>query len=148
MSRGNLVWTEESIVKAAKLYNKRRDFILKEPVAASRAKKAGIWNKVVAHMPFAHTRWNFELVREEARKFKTRKKFNTKSRGAYAWARERNLLDIVCAHMKPKWTLELCIADARKYGTAPEWLKNSPAAHKQAYRKGWSKECRSHFKRR
>lgn len=46
------------------------------------------------------TKWTYEMISEEAKKYETRWEFQKVNSGAYKAARKRGILDEVCAHMK------------------------------------------------
>lgn len=48
----------------------------------------------------ARVKWTEASVREEAKKYNTRKEFNKGNQSAYQAARKLEILDAVCAHME------------------------------------------------
>jgi hypothetical protein len=50
--------------------------------------------------PLKNKKLNFDLVKKEALKYKTRTEFASKSRSAYNWMRKNKCIDEVCSHMK------------------------------------------------
>ena len=85
-------------------------------------------------------KWTFEMLKEEAKKYKTRGEFNTKSKGAYLSAYRKGILDQICAHMDPSinapYTLDELQIEALKYTTRWEFQKKSHGEYQAAYRRG------------
>ena len=54
-----------------------------------------------------NTKWTYEKLAEEARKYETKQEFRAKNSSAYAAAKYRRIIDKVCSHMIPahvSWT--------------------------------------------
>lgn len=96
-------------------------------------------------------RWTNERVFEEAKKYKCRMSFKTKSAGAYGAACRKGILDKACKHMalikKPKgfWTKKRVFEEARKHETRTCFQKNSKGAFAAATRNGWLEEVNKTF---
>lgn len=43
------------------------------------------------------------------------------------------------------WTMNRCIADAKKYTTIKEWRKKMPNSYSASHRNGWLSECKKHM---
>ena len=65
----------------------------------------------------ANTKWTYESIEKEAKKYKTKQDFRTKSSLAYAAAKSRKIIDKVCSHMLPAYT-------SWTYGTIVSESKN------------------------
>jgi len=95
--------------------------------------------------------WTYELVKEEALKYKTRKEFLKNSCGAYNYAYSYNILNDICSHMeyiqKPNgyWTKEKCHKKALKYNKRSVFKNKSTDAYKAAHRRGWLDDICSHM---
>jgi hypothetical protein len=96
--------------------------------------------------------WTKERVAEAARQFEGRKAFAKRCSSAYSKAAREGWLDEVCAHMEdkrdgnPKWTKELCAAEAAKCTSRSEFRTKSSAAFSAAERHGWLREITPHIK--
>ena len=85
-------------------------------------------------------KWDFETVAAEAKKHKTRKKFQVHAPGAYNWAQRNRCLDEVCAHMEPgrkSWDLESVTAEAKKYDARTKFEDHAPSSYRWAQRNGY-----------
>ena len=64
--------------------------------------------------------WTHQLVAEEAKKYTSRVQFRDESSGAYRYACQNDIIDLICAHMKPNkpesWTVDVLTKEARNYG--------------------------------
>ena len=77
------------------------------------------------------------MVRESAKKRKSRMEWFKKDPDAYNAARRHGWLDIVApASKRKRWTLEKCKEEALKYKSLPEWRSKNPASLQAAYRRG------------
>ena len=92
-------------------------------------------------------KWTKEAIKKEAKKYKTRKEFYAKARGAYNAALKEDILNKVCSHMaKPfKWTKDKIKEEAKKYKTRNEFKTKSRGAHSAAWRLGLLDEVCSHM---
>lgn len=79
-------------------------------------------------------KWNYELVKEEAKKYTNRRDFRVNSSGAYYFASRHKYLNSICFHMKPKWSLEEVKKEAIKYNNRSDFSKYSKGAYYYAYR--------------
>jgi hypothetical protein len=92
--------------------------------------------------------WNFELVKKEASKYKTRKDFQENSKGAYLYAFRSNILDEICSHMdsgRGIWNFELTQKEALKYESKKDFERDSCGAYCFAYRNGYLDEVCNHM---
>lgn len=96
--------------------------------------------------------WNLDRCKEEALKYTQRSKFEKGCGSAYMTSMKNGWLDIVCSHMiSPQkksghWTVERCIAEAKKYSTASEFMNGSSGAYDASVRLGVYTECSAHMK--
>jgi hypothetical protein len=97
-------------------------------------------------------KWDFNKVKEEALKYKTRTEFKNNSSGAYYTAINNNWLNDVCSHMIYKtklmnyWkNIDRCKEEALKYNKISEFQKKSRGAYVFAKKNGWLDEICSHM---
>lgn len=89
-----------------------------------------------------------EELQTEALKYTGRKDFENNNRKMYQAAVGRNLLDIICSHMKPKyitWTYELVKEIAQTYIDRPTFRTEASAAYQYARRNRLLDEVCSHM---
>jgi len=95
--------------------------------------------------------WTYELVKEEALKYKSRIEFIKNASGAHDYAYSRNIMDDVCSHMeyiqKPNgyWTKEKCQKIALKYNKRSDFKTHSYGPYQAARKKGWLDDICSHM---
>jgi len=88
---------------------------------------------------------------EDAAQYSTREDWKDGPGGGYMRALGSGWLDQCCAHMpslrKPNghWTLERCIADAKRHGSKRQWSAASSGAFTIAHREGWLDQCCEHM---
>lgn len=96
-------------------------------------------------------KWTLEACLEEAKKYTSRKEWQTLGAGSYQAAFKKGWLDECCSHMERKlaprgfWTLERCIDDAKKYQTLKEWSAAKPSGYSVARSKNWVAKCTPHM---
>ena len=96
-------------------------------------------------------KWNLEICKKEATKYKTRGEFRSKSNSSYSQCVKNKWLDIVCSHMtspiKPKkyWNLERCKKEALKYKTRSEFSKAKGCAYRYALLNGFIDDICGHM---
>ncbi|HIF9072491.1 TPA: GIY-YIG nuclease family protein [Photobacterium damselae] len=96
------------------------------------------------------TKWTYDLVHQEALKYKTRTDFFKGCQSAYSYASKNGWLNLVCDHMQSKskpygyWTKDRCREDALKYNTRTEFQKNS-VAEQVARKNDWLDEICEHM---
>lgn len=97
--------------------------------------------------------WTLRTCKADAKRFKTRTEWHSRSGSAFSVASKNGWLKNCCAHMivleKPKgfWTKEACRADAIKYKSRSEWENNSGSAYGKALKMGWLNHCCAHMER-
>ena len=92
--------------------------------------------------------WTFEMIHEEALKYKTRAEFEKKSYKAYQAAGRVGIVDEVCSHMEAQltsWTKKLIHEEALKHKTRIEFQKKSSKAYQAAKKRGILDEVCSHM---
>lgn len=95
--------------------------------------------------------WTLDQCIIDAKKYKTRTEWQKHSLSAYSVAHRKGWLNRCCSHMvsvynrRNYWTLELCLASAKKYPTIKEWSQKDSKAYGAAKRYGWSKICTKHM---
>ena len=75
-----------------------------------------------------NTKWTYEKLVEEARKYETKQEFRAKNSSAYAAAKYRGIIEKVCSHMIPariSWTDEMLAAEAKKYQSKIDFKNGS-----------------------
>lgn len=97
-------------------------------------------------------KWNKSSCTSEAKKYTTRKDFQTCSGGAYNAARKNKWLNEICSHMvelkKPTgyWTFDKCHEAALNYNTRTEFANNMHlSAYNSAKRNGWLDDICGHM---
>lgn len=141
--------TDEELVLEALKYKTRTEFAKCSNGAYQAAKRRGILDKICSHMPIRcvstghkppNYRWTDELLAQEALKYKNKTDFIKNAWGAYQAARDRGILDKICAHMPKrrkiprewhshfKWTFEKIKEEAFQYKSREEFRKNSGGA--------------------
>ena len=86
-----------------------------------------------------------EIIFKEAKKYKTRVEFKTKSPRIYDAAVKQRLLDQTCSHMrgiakKNFWTIEECIKFAKTCRDQDEFSRGQNGAYSAARKNGWLEE--------
>ena len=96
-------------------------------------------------------KWTLEACMNEAKKYNTRKEWQTLSAGSYNAAHKKKWLDKCCIHMtrqlapKGYWTLERCIEDAKQYKKLEDWSNAKPSGYSVARSKNWVAVCTTHM---
>lgn len=102
-------WTNDMLREEALKYKSRSEFKRCSSGAFQIAKKRGILDEICSHMPKRNTSrgenhyaftWTYEMLYQEALKYKTRSEFQAKSRKAFDIAYRRGIMDEICSHMK------------------------------------------------
>jgi hypothetical protein len=96
-------------------------------------------------------KWTKETCQEEALKYKFRSDFSKNSSGAYDFALNNKLFDIVCSHMirkhkeKGYWTKEKCQEEALKYKLTSEFRKKCEVGYAVCIKNNWNNEICIHM---
>ena len=93
-----------------------------------------------------------EIIFKEAKKYKTRVDFKTKSPKIYDAACTQRLLDVACSHMrgikeKNYWTKEKCIEFAKNCKDRSEFVKAKNGAYESSKDNQWLDEIYSFLKK-
>lgn len=88
-----------------------------------------------------NTKWTEETTRQEALKYKSRKKFSKGSPGAYAAACKNDWLKSYpwLVRLRKQWTEETVRQEALKYNTRGEFMRRSSGAYEVARKNDWLK---------
>ena len=88
----------------------------------------------------AKKKWDYESVKEEASKYKSRREFWKGNGSAYQVARKNGWLDDCFGHMYKSWDYESVKEEASKYKSRNEFRKGSGGAYAAALKNGWLDE--------
>jgi predicted GIY-YIG superfamily endonuclease len=107
-------------------------------------KKTGALGSIIA-------KWNFDTVKDEALKYKTRGEFSKKSPSAYGAAKKNGWYEKVTEHMPKSKTQKRDFEDIRnvalKYKSPEEFREKDYGAYQAARKNGWYEEVTKHMKR-
>lgn len=96
-------WCDQSVAREALKHKHRMNFKQAASGAYAYALRHDILDKVCAHMeeaPLIRGIWSEENLRKVAEKYSNAKDFSKHDSNAYAAARKKGLLEIVCSHME------------------------------------------------
>lgn len=128
-------WTVENIEAIAKEYTTRHQFRMGNFAAYRAAKRKGIFEDVIKHMPPSKTipKWNVESLRKIALQYKTISEFRTTELNAYNAASRLKLMAEITTHMEEaKWTVIRIAETANKCGSKKEFRREYRAAYRAA----------------
>ena len=100
------------------------------------------------------TKWTYDKVEEEAKKYNTKWEFQKGCCSAYSRSLQNGWVDGVTKHMeqvmKPSgyWTYEKVEEEAKKYNTRGEFQKGSRSAYSIAYNNKWLDNITDHMVQR
>ena len=89
------------------------------------------------------TRWNYDLVLIESKKYKTKSEFQKKNKGAYNYALKNGILDEVCSHMKIMknfWSIDEIFEISKQYDSLVNLRKGNEGVYRKAVKLGISKK--------
>jgi len=144
-------WNLKTVSEIALLYNTRFEFQRNEYGPYKWALRNKKLDKVCFHMNkkehIDRTKWNFKLVQKEAKKYKTRYKFQRGSSGAYHWSYKHGFYEEITKHMTKviKWDYNSVKEEASKYIKAGDFKEFSRGAYNWAKRKNILNDIGSHF---
>ena len=147
-------WKLETIQEEAMKYTSRSEFQKQCGSAYNAAKQLKLMDVVCAHMTVIKRPdgyWTLEKLKDEARKYSSRKEFQQKNGAAYKAAGDKKCRDEICEHMDPVkqpkgyWSLENLQAEALKYDNKVDFRKNSNPAFLTASRKNLLDQICSHM---
>ena len=137
-------WTKERCIEEALKYTSRSEFQKKSKGSYNACYRNGWLDLVCNHMSKTRNEkgyWTKERCLEEALKYKNRKEFQTKSKGAYSASLINDWLDDFFEKrviMKNgHWTKERCLEEALKYDTRSEFRKESNSVYSISVKNGW-----------
>jgi hypothetical protein len=148
-------WTIEKCIEDALKWPTKVDWMKSNPSAYKTASKNKWMDLCCSHMQAAKRSsnyWTFETLLKDALNYSTRSEWKNSKTGGYKAAHRKNLIDKCCAHMVGKkvkqqdyWSLEKCVASARKHSSKYAWQKKAPGAYGAAYRNCWLELCCTHM---
>lgn len=96
-------WTYESLQEEALKYKSSVEFFKNSRSAYDAARKMGIRKDITTHFIKWKTpiKWTYELLKEEALKYKTIKEFRFNSPNCYAACTSRKIIRELTTHMEP-----------------------------------------------
>ena len=139
-------WNEESCYQEAKKYKTRGAFQKGAHGAYVKALEKG-WLDVYTWLRSRQTKpagyWdNYEHCYEEAKKYKSRRRFLKGCSGAYNKALKNGWLEDYTWFKEMKkpngyWNQETCLEEAKKYSSKKEFKEKANGAYQFAYKEGW-----------
>jgi predicted GIY-YIG superfamily endonuclease len=140
----NGTWTRAAILREARKYDTRTQFIANAAGACNAARRLGILKKACEHMQqFALPKgsWTRAKILKSAQDCGDRTEFQKKFPGAYDAAMRLRLLPethrmIPRRRPEPFWTDDKLISEAKKYPTRMDFKRHAPSAYVIAGRKG------------
>jgi hypothetical protein len=96
------------------------------------------------------TKYTFDIVEKEAKKYNTHKDFRKAQTSMYQICHRNGWLDEICVHMPPpttrtRWTVDMVKREASKYTTTKDFRGGSPGAYAWAHRHGLISEITANF---
>lgn len=130
-------WNYQKVIEVALKYSTRIDFQKSKRSAYQWCYRNNMLNdnSIFGHMvtpPPNRAKWNIENTLREAKKYTSRKEFETNSAGAYKWARTNKVIDLVCEHMNSNfisWDLNLVIEIAKRYNSKSKFIVDNSGAY-------------------
>lgn len=132
-------------------YNSVQEWREADPRAYQWAKRKRMINKIREHFGWFNRKpdgyWTKERCIADARKYNNPTDWNKNSSSARDAAGRHGWYEECCAHMSKKreangfWTVEKCLAEAKKYKTRKEWRNSNRSSWSAAKRLGVYKEC-------
>ena len=151
-SKSQKKWNYDTCYAEAKKYTMKAEVERKSSGAYDKARDNGWLKDYVWFIPkniamsMGRTKWTKDKCYEEAKKYKTRTEFMTKSAGAYASAKRNGWLDdyiwISARVTKPAgyWDKEHCYEEAKKYKSIKEFQRKGKSAYDASKKNGWFDE--------
>jgi hypothetical protein len=138
-----LKWTDKELEDEAKKYQTITDFRKNSSKAAAVALLRGrdFYDKITSHLKPTFIRWTDDMLRDEAKKYKTKAEFRDKSpkANAVAGSRSNEFWDDITSHMTPlhkKWDDDKLRKEAQKYQTLADFGRFSNSAYQIAHDRG------------
>lgn len=153
LKQPNGTWTRTSILREARKYDTRTQFITNAAGACSAARRLGILKEACKHMrqfTLPKGSWTRAKIIMSARACGDRTEFQRKFPGAYDAAMRLRLLPeihrmIPRRRREPFWTEDRLISEAKKYSTRMDFKRHAPSAYVIAGRKGIRDKLCSHM---
>ena len=149
----NGTWTRAAILREARKYDTRTQFMANAPGARNAARRLGILEKACKHMrqlTLPKGSWTRAKILKSAQASEDRTGFQKKFPGAYDAAMRLRLLPeihrmIPRRRPEPFWTDDRLISEAKKYSTRIDFKRHAPSAYVIAGRKGIRDKLCSHM---
>jgi hypothetical protein len=149
-------WTKERCLEEARKHKVKSHWIESAHSSYQAAKRYGWFDECTEHMEeadrFKPIYWTKERCLEEASKYSSRNEWFKSSGSSYQSAKKYTWFDECVAHMEDKYKpmgfwndKENVLAEARKYKTKGEWVKNSAPSYQAANKHEWFDECVAHM---
>lgn len=144
IAESKTLYTKEFCYEEAKKYTSKIDFLRNSNRAYVVAKQNG-WIEdytwLIQHKQY-NGKYDYEYCYNEAKKYKTRKEFQTGCGCGYHHARINKWLDDYTWFVHPKvknkkWNKETCYDEAKKYETLKEFAEKSSSCYSAALKNGW-----------
>ena len=127
------LWTKDKAMEVTKRYVNYQSFRVENKNAYDAIKKYG-WDECLTHLNKTYKEFSYDLVKEEALKFKSRNDFFNGSNNAYAYAKRHNILDEVTTHMEKRnvkghkkeiFTCSVCGKNVGGIGNFKRWHEDN-----------------------
>lgn len=143
--RKTLVWTYEKCADESKKYGTRGEFQKGSKYAYQKSWDMEWLDDFIWLVPSGYkkmTKWTKDKCLEEARKYTSRKQFQTANASAYMSALHNGWLDSYTWFERPAphnkiWDEETCRKEALKYKSRGELAKGCGGAYREARKNGW-----------
>jgi hypothetical protein len=153
-------WDKESVIAEAKKYKTLTEWMYCGNASQQIARKNGWFKEASIHLKrknLPKDYWTEEKLIESAKKYTSRKEWNSFEASAYQTAHRLNLFDVVAPHMpinksridsKPAgyWTKERIIENAKEFNTIKEWRQSKVNGYRYAKERGAWEEATAHMK--
>ena len=135
-----------------KILNQKNEDVF-SPLAWTTIKEVNDKISKIQNKQYLPNHWNLENCIASASRWINRKLWKENEQSAYNAARINGWLEICCKHMDKtdnniNWTLELCLASAKKCGSVKEWMNVDINAYLAARRHDWFGICSAHMTKR
>jgi len=142
-----IIWTREAIIEDAKKFSTKSEWAEKSSGAFDAARRSGVYEEAVSHMPEYSHKWTKDRVLEEALKYKSLSEWRKHSGGSLTQARARGWFEEASMHMKKRraWSDEAILLDAKRFTTRSGWKAANPAAYKAARDRGLLERATVHM---
>jgi len=143
-----LIWDKNKCLEVALKYSHKNEFRLGNRSAYHASIKNGWHDEICKHMkrPKRKIIWTFNMCKEEASKYLTKKEFMKNSGSAYQSSIKNGWHDEICKHMYKLpyniiyWNKETCALAAKKCCTRTEFAKKYGGAYYRSLKNKWLNE--------